>query len=81
MNQSVDTYTNLLLRININIEELDYGCGPNYVPVNVKVDRCEVNEDDDYCEDDEGDEDGDNESDGDGDVQVDGHVPSFLNNN
>ena len=46
MNQSVGTYTNLLLRININIEELDYGCGPNYAPMNVGVDSWEVNKDD-----------------------------------
>ena len=29
VNQSVDTYTNLLLRGNFNVEELDYGCGPS----------------------------------------------------
>ena len=81
VNQSVGTYINLLLRININIEELDYGCGSNYSSVNVEVDRCEVNEDDQDCKDDEGDEDGDDESDRDGDVQADGHVPSFLNIN
>ena len=42
--------------------------------MNVEVDRCEVNEDDQDCEDDGG----DNESDGDGDVQADEHIPSFL---
>ena len=73
VNQSVDTYTDLLLRGNINVKELDYGCGPSSTPVNVE-DRCEVNEDDQDCEDDGGDEDGDDESDGDGDVQSDGHV-------
>ena len=48
--------------------------------MNVEVDRCEVNEDDQDCEDEGGDEDGDDESDGDGDgdVQPNGHVPSFL---
>ena len=46
--------------------------------MNVEVDRCEVNEDDQDCEYDRGDEDSDDESDGDEDVQVDGHVLSFL---
>ena len=48
--------------------------------MNVEVDRCEVNEDDQDCEDDGGDEDGDDESDGDGDgdVQANGNVLSFL---
>ena len=46
--------------------------------MNVEVDRCKVNEDNQDCEDDGGDEDGDDESDGDGDVQVDGHAQSFL---
>ena len=78
MNQLVGTYTYLLLRRNIHVEEFDYGCEPIYAPVNVEVDRCEVNEDDQNCEDDGSDEDGDDESDGDGDVQVDRHVPSFL---
>ena len=81
VNQSVGTYTNLLLRININIKELDHVCGPNYTPMNVEVDRCKVNEDDQDCEDDEGDEDGDDESNEDGDVQADGYVSSFLNIN
>ena len=73
VNQSVGTYTDLLLRGNVNIEELDYGCGPSSAPVAV-TDRCEVNEDDQDYEDD----DGDDESDGDGDVQANGHVMSFL---
>ena len=77
VNQSVGNYTNLLLKGNFNVEELDYGCGPSSVPVAV-TDRCEVNKDDQDCEDEAGDEDGDDESDGDGDVQVDGHVLSFL---
>ena len=72
----VDTYTDLLLRENINVEELDYGCGPSSAPMNVEVDRYEVNEGDQDCEDDGGNEDGDDESDG--DVQVDRHFPSFL---
>ena len=46
--------------------------------MNVEVDRCEVNEDDQDCEDDRNDEDGDDESDRDGDVRANGHVPSFL---
>ena len=53
VNQSVGTYTNLLLRININIKELGHGCGTNYTPMNMEVDRCEVNEDDQDYEDDE----------------------------
>ena len=76
MNQLVGTYTDLLLRGNINVKELDYRCGPSCTPMIVEVDRCEVNEDDQDCEDDGGDEDGDNESVGDGDVQADGHVSS-----
>ena len=77
VNQSVSTYTYLLFGGNVNVEELDYGCGPSSIPV-VVTDRCEVNEDDHDCEDQEGDEDGDDESDGDEDVQADGHVSSFL---
>ena len=76
VNQPVGTYIDLLLRGNIDVEELGYGCGPSCAPMNVEVDRCEVNEDDQDCEDDGGDEDVDDESDG--DVQVDGHVLSFL---
>ena len=77
MNQSAGTYTDLLPRRNVNVEELDYGCGPSSALV-VVTDRCEVYEDDQDCEDEEGVEDGDDESDGDGDVQAEGHVSSFL---
>ena len=77
VNQLAGTYTNLLLRGNFNVEELDYGCGPSSALV-VVTDRCEVNEDDHDCEDEAGDEDGDDETDGDGDVQADRHVPYFL---
>ena len=77
VNQSVGTYTNLLLGGNFIVEELDYGCWPSSAPI-VVTDRCEVNEDDQDCEDEAGDEDGDDESDGGGDVQADGHVLSFL---
>ena len=77
VNQSVGTYTNLLLGENDNVEELDYKCEPSSAPI-IVTDRCEVYEDDKDYEDQEGDEDGDDESDGDGDVQVDGHVSSFL---
>ena len=44
-NQSVGTYIDLLLGGNVNVEQLDYGCGPSSAPVFV-TDRCEVNEDD-----------------------------------
>ena len=71
MNQSAGTYTNLLPRGNVNVEELDYGCGPSSALV-VVTDRCEVYEDE------KGAEDGDDESDGDGDVQAEGHVSSYL---
>ena len=67
VNQSSSTYTNLLLGGNFNVEELDYGCGPSSALVAV-TNRCEVNEDDQYCEDEASDEDGGDESDGDGDV-------------
>ena len=67
MNQSVGTYTNLLLGVNFNVEEFDYGCRPSSALVAV-TDRCEVNEDDQDYEDEVGDEDGDDESNGDGDV-------------
>ena len=77
VNQSVGTYTELLLGGNVNVEELDYGCGPSTALI-VVTDRCEVYEDDEDCEDEEGDQDGDDEGDGDGEVQVDGHVSSFL---
>ena len=81
VNQSTSTYTNLLFGENLNVEELDYGCGPSSALV-VVTDRCEVNEDDQDCEDEAADEYGDDESNGDGDgdedVQAYGHVPSFL---
>ena len=69
MNHSVGTYTDLLLEGNVNVEELDYGCGSSSAPVAV-TDICEVYEDDEDCEDQESDEDGDDESDGDGDVKL-----------
>ena len=56
---------------------MDYGCGLSSAPI-VVTNRCEVNEDDQYCEDERGDENSDDESDEDGDVQADGHVSSFL---
>ena len=63
MNQSVGAYTDLLVRVNDNVAELDYGCGPNSAP-GPDTDRCEVYGDDEDCEDeeanDEFDEDGDN---------------------
>ena len=77
VNQSVGTYTDLLLGGNFNVKELDYGCGLSSTLVTV-TDRCEVNEDDQDYEEEGGDEDGDNESDGDGHVQVNGHVSSLL---
>ena len=52
---------------------MNYGYGPSSSPVAI-TNRCEVNEDDQYCED----ERGDNESDGDGDVQAYGHILSLL---
>ena len=75
VNQSIGTYTNLLLIRNVNVEELDYGRGLSSALVAV-TDRCEVNEDNQDCENEEDDEDGDDESDGDGDGDV--HVSSFL---
>ena len=45
MNQSAGTYTNLLLGRNFNVEEFDYGCGPNSIRVAI-TDIFEVNEDD-----------------------------------
>ena len=36
VNQSVDSYTDLLFRGNINAKELDYGCGPSSALVNVE---------------------------------------------
>ena len=77
VNQSVGTYTYLLLGGNVNVEKLDCGYGPSSTPI-IVTDRCEVYEDDQNYEDEEGDEDGDDESDGDGDVQANGHVSSFL---
>ena len=75
VNQLVGTYTNLLLGGNVNVKELDNGCGPSSAPVAV-TNQCEVYEDDEDYEDQESDEDGDDESDG--DVQAGGHVSSFL---
>ena len=77
VNQLVGTYIDLLLGGNVNVEELDYGCGLSSALVAI-IDGCELNEDDQDYEDDEGGVDGDDESDGYGDVQADGHVPSFL---
>ena len=74
MNQSIGTYIDLLLGGNVNVEELDYWCGPSSTSV-VVIDRCEVYEDDEDREDQEGDED---ESGRNGDVQADGRILSFL---
>ena len=71
VNQSVGTYTYFLLEGNDNVEELNYGCGPNSALV-VVPGRFEVYGDDEDCEDEEGD------GESDGDVQVDSHVSSFL---
>ena len=49
MNQSVGTYTYLLLGGNNNVEELDYECGPRNAPI-VVLDRCEVCGDNEDCE-------------------------------
>ena len=81
MNQSMGAYTNLLAKVNYNVVELVYGCGPSSAPT-PDTDRCEVYGDDEDCEDeeanDEFDEDGDNESNEDIDVQADGHLSSFY---
>ena len=50
VNQSVGSYTYLLLGVNDNVEELDNGCGPSSAPV-IVTDRCEVYEDDEDCKD------------------------------
>ena len=47
VNQSVGTYTDLLLGGNVNVEELDNGCGTSSSLVDV-TDKCEVYEDDEY---------------------------------
>ena len=41
VNQLVGTYIDLLLGGNVNVEELDYGCGPSSTPVAV-INRCEI---------------------------------------
>ena len=80
MNQFVGAYTDLLVGVNDNVAELDYGYGPSSAPT-PDTDRCEVYGDDEDCEDEEAiaesNEDGDNESNGDIDVQADGHLSSF----
>ena len=80
VNQSVGVNTDLLVRGNDNVVELDYGCGPSSAPA-PDTDRCEVYGDDEDYEvkeaNDEYDEDGDDESNGNIDVQVDGHLSSF----
>ena len=80
VNQSVGAYTNLLVGVNDNVAELDYGCGPNSAST-PDTDKCEVYGDDEDCENeeakDESDEDGDDESNGDIDVQANGHLSSF----
>ena len=72
VHQSMGAYTNLLVRGNDNIAELDYDCGPSSAPT-PDTDRCEVyGYDEDYE-----DEDSDDESNGNIDVQVYGHLSSF----
>ena len=80
VNQSVGTYTDLLVGVNDNVAELVYGCGPSSAPT-LDIDRCEVYGDDEDCEDeeanDESNEDGDDESNGDIDVHANEHLSSF----
>ena len=80
MNQSVGSYTDLLVLENDNVAEFDYGCGPSSGPA-LDIDRCGVYGDDEDCEYEEAnveyDEDVNDESNGELDVQVDGHMSSF----
>ena len=80
VNQSVGAYTDLLVGVNDNVAELDYGCGPSSSPT-PDTNKCEVYGDDKDCENekanDESDEDGDDESNRDIDVQTNGHLSSF----
>ena len=80
VNQSVGAYTDLLVGVNDNVAELDYGCGPSSAPT-PDTDRCELYGNNEDCEDgeanDESNEDDDDESNGDIDVQADGHLSFF----
>ena len=77
VNQSVGGHRDLLVRDNYNVEEFDYGCGPNSGP----VPDIGVYGDDEDCAyeeaNDKSNEDVDDESNRDVDVQADGHVSSF----
>ena len=80
VNQSVGIYTDLLVRENDNVVELDYSCGLSNGPT-PDTNRCGVYGDDEDCEDEEAndafDEDVDDESNGDLDVQAYGHLSAF----
>ena len=47
--QFLGNFTHLLVGENDNVEELDYGCGPNSAPIAMTY-RCKANEDDKECE-------------------------------
>ena len=53
VNQSLGTYTNLLLGENDNVEELDYEYGPSSALVAL-TDICKIYGNDKDCEDEEG---------------------------
>ena len=73
-NQSVGGHVDLLVRDNYNVQEFDYGCGPNRGPIpETRVFR--VDEGRAYEE--GNDEDVDDDCNGDADVEADGHASSF----
>ena len=66
--QFLGNFTHLLVGENDNVEELDYGCGPNSAPIAMTY-RCKANEDDKECESQEDDDQSERVE----DVQHDGH--------
>ena len=77
VNQSMGGHIDLLVRVNYNVTEFDYGCGPSSGP----VPNTGVYGDDEDCAyeeaNDESDEDVDDESNGDLDVQANRNASSF----
>ena len=77
-NQSVGGHVDLLVHDNYNVQEFDYGCGPNKGPI-PETGFFIVDEDRAYEEgNDEYDEDVDDDCNGDAGVEADGHASSFL---
>ena len=76
-NQSVGGHVDLLVCDNYNVQDFDYGCGPNSGPI-PETGVFRVDEDRAYEEgNDEYDEDVDDDCNGVADVESNGHASSF----